>query len=218
MTKLIAPSLLSADFSRLGEEIKAAELAGADLFHLDVMDGHFVPNITMGPIMVAAARKTTNLPLDTHLMIENPEKYLKAFVDAGSNWISVHQECTQDLPTVLQTIRNLGCKAGVAINPGNPVATLDAVLSQLDYVLVMTVHPGFGGQAFIASELEKVKELVAIRKQRNLSFLIEVDGGIKLDTIAQTAQAGCDVFVSGSGIYKNPPYQNVIQQFKKMIG
>ncbi|MBI2337388.1 MAG: ribulose-phosphate 3-epimerase [Deltaproteobacteria bacterium] len=215
--KKIAPSILSADFSRLGEEVKAVELAGADLLHLDVMDGHFVPNITMGPIMVAAVRRVTKLPLDTHLMIEHPEKYVEAFIQAGSDMVSVHQEACGDLAVVLKQIKKLGVKAGAVINPATPVKTLLTVLDLVDYVLVMTVNPGFGGQEFIRSGLVKVQELVKLRRQNKLAFEIEVDGGINLSTLAEAHAAGADIFVTGSGIFKCPPYVQTLQQMRTRI-
>jgi len=215
--KKIAPSILSADFSRLGEEVKAVELAGADLLHLDVMDGHFVPNITMGPIMVAAVRRVTKLPLDTHLMIEHPEKYVEAFIQAGSDMVSVHQEACVDLPAVLKQIKKLGAKAGAVINPATPVKTLLTVLDLIDYVLVMTVNPGFGGQEFIRSGLVKIQELVKLRHQNKLTFEIEVDGGINLSTLAEAHSAGADIFVSGSGVFKCPPYGQTLQQMRTIL-
>lgn len=215
--KKIAPSVLSADFSRLAEEIRAVERAGADLIHLDIMDGHFVPNITAGPILVAAARSSTRLPLDAHLMIENPEKYVPEFAQAGADSISVHVEICRDLPGTLRLIRQCGAAPAVAVNPDTPIAAVESVLDQVRMVLVMTVHPGFGGQSFIPSCLPKVSQLRQLLDQKKLTVDIEVDGGIKTDNIKSLSDAGANIFVAGSAIFKSPDYAKTIQEMKRVI-
>jgi ribulose-phosphate 3-epimerase len=210
----IAPSILSADFARLGEEIRAIEAGGADYVHIDVMDGHFVPNITIGPLVVEAVRKVTRLPLDVHLMIENADRYIPDFAKAGADIITVHQEAVPHLHRTVQLIRSLGKKAGVSLNPATPVATLDVILDELDLVLVMTVNPGFGGQSFIPSGLAKIAEL---RRRIDLSgrhIELEVDGGVKTDNIAGIAAAGADVFVAGSAVFNTPDYAATIAKLK----
>jgi ribulose-phosphate 3-epimerase len=202
--KLIAPSILSADFAKLGQEIKDVEAAGADWIHVDVMDGHFVPNLTIGPIVVEAARRSTKLPLDVHLMIERPDDYLEEFVKAGATYVTVHQEALYHLHRSVARIRELGAKAGVSINPATPVDSLSDVLADVDLVLIMTVNPGFGGQKFIDSGLEKIRKLDQWREERGLKFLIEADGGIAEGTAGAVSKAGCDVFVAGSAIFKAP--------------
>ena len=213
MKKLIAPSILSVDFSRLGEEIAAVEAAGADLIHVDVMDGHFVPNITIGPPVVAKIRKATNLPLDCHLMIENPEKYIKAFADAGADWISVHVEAC-DLSKLLPAIRKLGKKAGCVINPPTPLTDILPFVPLADYVLVMTVNPGFGGQKMIESCLEKIVSLKAFLAQRKLSIPIELDGGLNIETISNAAKTDVDIIVAGSAIFGSNDYAKTIAKFR----
>ncbi|MBI2068402.1 MAG: ribulose-phosphate 3-epimerase [Deltaproteobacteria bacterium] len=212
--KKIAPSILSADFGRLAEEIQAVEKAGADLIHLDIMDGHFVPNITAGPILVEVARRATKLPLDAHLMIENPEKYVEAFAKAGANSISVHYEACRDLPKTLALIAKHGARRAVAINPDTPVSSILSVLNQVEMVLVMTVHPGWAGQGFIPSCLEKVKELNRLVKDLALTLDIEVDGGIKTSNIGDNAAAGANVFVAGSAIFKSANYAETIKAMR----
>lgn len=192
----IAPSILSADFAKLGEEIKEVESA-VDYIHVDVMDGHFVPNITIGPLIVDAIRPVTDLPLDVHLMIENPEHYIQAFVDAGADIITVHQEACPHLHRVVQQIKQAGVKAGVVINPATPVESIEYVLEDVDLVLVMTVNPGFGGQSFIPSGLNKIKQLFDLRSEHGYSYEIEVDGGVNQETAKQCIDAGADVLVSG---------------------
>lgn len=217
--KKIAPSILSADFGKLAEEIRAVEEAGADLIHLDIMDGHFVPNITAGPILVEAARRATKLPLDVHLMVETPEKYMPEFVKAGAHLVSVHVEACPKLSEVLQLIKKLGAKASVAINPDTPVSRIEAVLGEIDMALVMTVHPGFAGQEFIASALPKVTELKKIAREKKFSFEIEVDGGIKVENIGACSEAGATVFVAGSAIFKSGDYKKTIAAMKvKVLG
>jgi ribulose-phosphate 3-epimerase len=215
--KLIAPSILSADFSKLGEEVKAVEAAGADWIHADVMDGHFVPNITIGPLIVEAVRRVTNLPIDVHLMIENPDNYIPAFAKAGASWISVQVEACVHLNRTVQLIRDSGAHPGVVLNPATPVATLKWILEYVDYVLIMSVNPGFGGQAFIPGSLEKIRELRKIIKAMKLSTLIEIDGGVNDKTIASISAAGTDIFVAGSAIYGSRDYQQTIQRFRNKI-
>ncbi len=197
----LAPSILSADFARLGELVHAAAEGGGSLLHVDVMDGHFVPNITIGPPVVSSLRKVTDLPLDCHLMIENPDQYIGAFADAGADWISVHQEECVHLDRTLHLIQSHGCRAGVVINPATPVATLTEVLDVVDYVLVMSVNPGFGGQKFIPGALHKIARLASMRAERHLGFRIEVDGGVAMDTVQQVVRAGAEVLVAGSAVF-----------------
>jgi ribulose-phosphate 3-epimerase len=218
MTKLIAPSILSADFNRLGEEVHAVEAAGADWIHADVMDGHFVPNITFGPLVVAAVRKITRLPIDVHLMIESPDRYIQAFAEAGADWISVQVETCPHLNRTVHQIKETGAKAGVVLNPSTPLSAIDWVLEYADYVLIMSVNPGFGGQAFIDNSLEKIRRLRRMIGDRGLSTRIEVDGGIKENNIAEVAAAGADVFVAGSAIFGQKDYRQVIARFKEIIG
>jgi ribulose-phosphate 3-epimerase len=206
----LAPSILSADFARLGEQVHAACDGGAQVIHVDIMDGHFVPNLTIGPPVVKSLRKVTSLPLDCHLMIENPDEYIPAFADAGADWISVHQEAVRHLNRTLHLIKHHGCRAGVVINPATPVATLAEVLDIVDYVLVMSVNPGFGGQKFISSTLHKMRELVEIRRQRGLAYRIEVDGGVALDTVAEVVRAGAEILVAGNAVFgSGDPRKNV---------
>jgi ribulose-phosphate 3-epimerase len=218
MTKLIAPSILSADFTRLGEEVRAVEAAGADWIHADVMDGHFVPNITFGPLVVAAVRKITRLPIDVHLMIESPDRYIQEFAEAGADWISVQVETCPHLNRTVQQIKEAGAKAGVVLNPSTPLSALDWVLEYADYVLIMSVNPGFGGQSFIGNSLEKIRRLRRMIGDRGLSTRIEIDGGIKENNIAEVAAAGADVFVAGSAIFGQKEYRQVIARFKEIIG
>ena len=202
MPTLIAPSILSADFGRLADEVRAIEQAGADWVHVDVMDGRFVPNITIGPLVVEAVRKVTTLPLDVHLMIEDPDRYIADFARAGADIITVHVEACRHLNRVLQQIRQAGKRPSVVLNPATPLDTLDYVLGDVDMVLLMSVNPGFGGQAFIESVLPKIRELRRRLDERGLGGVhIEVDGGIKVDNVAAVAAAGADVIVSGSGIF-----------------
>jgi ribulose-phosphate 3-epimerase len=197
----IAPSILAANFASLEEAIRAAERGGADMIHVDVMDGHFVPNITVGVPVVASLRKATRLPLDVHLMIENPERFIEAFVDAGADMISVHQEATPHLDRALEMIRDRGKSAGAVINPATPVDALSEVLDRMDHVLVMSVNPGFGGQSFIANSLEKIRKLKKMREQYNATFRIEVDGGVDLGNTAQLVRAGAQILVAGTSIF-----------------
>ncbi|MBJ6724722.1 ribulose-phosphate 3-epimerase [Geomesophilobacter sediminis] len=213
--KKIAPSILSADFSRLGEEIAAIEAGGADYVHVDVMDGHFVPNITIGPLIVKAARKVTQLPLDVHLMIENPDLYIPDFAKAGADIIVVHAEATNHLHRTVQLIKSLGKKAGVSLNPATPLNTLEYILGDLDLVLLMTVNPGFGGQSFIEACLPKIQALRAMLDKRGVEAELEVDGGVKVDNIARIAHAGADVFVAGSAVFESPDYAATIGELKR---
>jgi ribulose-phosphate 3-epimerase len=197
----IAPSILSADFCRLGEQVAAAEAGGADCIHCDVMDGHFVPNMTIGPLVVEAVRRATTLPVDVHLMIEQPERYIPAFVAAGANSLSVHTETCPHLHRTIQQIRELGACAGVALNPATPLNTLDEILPELDMVLVMTVNPGFGGQSFIEATCDKVRRLRERAQKMGVSLDIEVDGGINVETVARVVEAGANVLVAGSAVF-----------------
>lgn len=217
MDYYIAPSLLSADFGRLAEEIRAAEKAGADLLHVDVMDGRFVPNITIGPPVVAAIRKAATLPLDVHLMIVEPERYVEAFAEAGADVITVHAEATPHLQRALARIRELGKKAGVALNPGTSLSAVEWVLTDADMVLLMTVNPGFGGQAYIPSMTGKIELLRSQLSRSGLKVDIEVDGGIKEDNVARVVKAGANVIVSGSGIFGTKDYAKTIAAMKKNI-
>ncbi|WP_027716543.1 ribulose-phosphate 3-epimerase [Desulfuromonas sp. TF] len=211
----IAPSILSADFSRLGDEIRAIERGGADYVHIDVMDGHFVPNITIGPLVVDAVRRVTDLPLDVHLMIENPDRYIPDFVKAGADIVTVHQEAVPHLHRTVQLIRSLGKRAGVSINPATPVSTLDVILEELDLVLIMSVNPGFGGQGFIPACLPKIEELRRQIDRRGLPVELEVDGGVKTDNIGLIAGAGADVFVAGSAVFGEADYAATIARLKE---
>ena len=211
----ISPSILSADFSRLGEDVQAVDRAGADYIHIDVMDGHFVPNITIGPLVVDALRKVTDKPLDVHLMIENPDLYIADFAKAGADIITVHQEAVPHLHRTVQLIKSLGKKAGVSLNPATPVETLDVVLDDLDLVLVMSVNPGFGGQSFIPSALDKIRALRQRITQRGLATELEVDGGVKLDNIREVVAAGADVLVAGSAVFNTDDYAATITALRE---
>jgi len=213
--KKIAPSILSADFSRLGEEIAAIEAAGADYVHVDVMDGHFVPNITIGPLVVQAVRRVTQLPLDVHLMIAEPDRYIADFAQAGADIIVVHAEATHHLHRTVQLIKSLGKRAGVSLNPATPLNVLDYVLEDLDLVLLMTVNPGFGGQSFIDACLPKIQALRGIMDRRGIEAELEVDGGVKTDNIARISHAGADVFVAGSAVFGSPDYAATIAEMKR---
>jgi ribulose-phosphate 3-epimerase len=217
MEKKLAPSILSADFRRLGEEVAAVTGAGADYIHVDVMDGHFVPNITIGPLVVEAARRSTHLPLDVHLMISEPDRYLEAFVRAGAKLISVHVEVLPHLHRTLQRIRELGVKASATLNPSTPLVTIEHVLEQLDMVLLMTVNPGFGGQEFISAVIPKIRDLRRMIDERGLTVDVEVDGGINAETIGAVAHAGADVFVAGSAVFHTPNYGETLRLFRKKI-
>ena len=213
--KKIAPSILSADFARLGDEVCAVAAAGADYIHIDVMDGHFVPNITIGPLVVDAVRKITDLPLDVHLMIENPDSYIPDFAHAGADIIVVHAEATNHLHRTIQLIKSFGKRAGVSLNPATPLNVLDYVLEDLDLVLLMTVNPGFGGQSFIEACLPKIHALRAMLDKRGLETELEVDGGVKEENIARISHAGADVFVAGSAVFGSPDYAATIAALKR---
>jgi ribulose-phosphate 3-epimerase len=206
----LAPSILSADFARLGEQVRAAGDGGASVIHVDIMDGHFVPNLTIGPPVVKSLRKVTKLPLDCHLMIENPDEFIPAFADEGADWISVHQEACRHLNRTLNLIKSHNCLAGVVINPATPVDALAEVLDMVDYVLVMSVNPGFGGQKFIPGTLNKMRQLSEIRSQRGLAYRIEVDGGVALETVADVVRAGAEILVAGNAVFgSGDPTRNV---------
>jgi ribulose-phosphate 3-epimerase len=215
--KYIAPSILSADFSKLGAEIKSVEDAGADWIHVDVMDGHFVPNITIGPLIVEAARRSTSLPLDVHLMIENPERYIADFVKAGADLISVQVEACVHLNRTIQMIKESGIRAGVVLNPSTPLSTIDWVLEDVDFIMIMSVNPGFGGQNFIPNSLDKIRTLRKMLQDRGLEALIEIDGGVNEKTIKDISDAGTDVFVAGSAIFKSTNYRKTISKFRGLI-
>jgi len=212
--KKLAASILSSDFGRLYDEVRAVELAGADWIHVDVMDGRFVPNITIGPAVVRAIRKATSLPLDVHLMIETPENYLEAFADAGADWISVHAEAALHLHRVVQRIKELGKNASVALNPATPLEHVRHIVSELDMVLVMTVNPGFGGQKFIRSMLPKVRECRKLIDRSGRNLLLQVDGGVHVDTVTDLVEAGADIFVSGSAIFDGSDYARNINALR----
>jgi ribulose-phosphate 3-epimerase len=197
----LAPSILAADFARLAEQIRDASEGGGTVIHVDVMDGHFVPNLTVGPPLVKSLRKATKLPLDCHLMIENPDQFIAEFVEAGADWISVHQEACRHLNRTLNLIRSHDALAGVVINPATPVETLSEVLEIVDYVLVMSVNPGFGGQKFIPETVRKIRRLADLRSQRGLNYRIEVDGGIALETVAEVVRAGAEILVAGNAVF-----------------
>ena len=211
----LAPSILSADFARLADEVQLAVEGGATVLHVDVMDGHFVPNITIGPPVVASLRKATELPLDVHLMIENPDRYVPAFADAGADWISVHQEATRHLNRSLDLVRKHGCQVGVVFNPATPVQSLGEVLDMVDFVLVMSVNPGFGGQKFIPGSVEKIRKLATMRNAKGVNFRIEVDGGMALDTVGHVVRAGAEILVAGNAVFgKGNPKENTARLLK----
>jgi len=212
----IAPSILSADFSRLGAEIQAVDEAGAEVIHIDVMDGHFVPNITIGPLVVNAARKVTKKVLDVHLMITDPGSYIDAFADAGADWITVHVEACPHLHRVIGQIKQRGVKAGAVLNPSTSLATLDYILEDLDLVMLMSVNPGFGGQSFIPSTLEKIGQLRKRIDASGLSIGIEIDGGVSKKTIEQVAKAGANIFVAGSAVYNTENYAATIAELRRL--
>jgi ribulose-phosphate 3-epimerase len=216
--KYIAPSILSADFSKLGDEIRSVEKAGADWIHVDVMDGHFVPNITIGPLIVEAARRATSLPIDVHLMIEHPDRYIEDFAKAGANLISVQVEACIHLNRTVRMIKASDLRAGVVLNPATPLSAFEWVLEDVDFVMIMSVNPGFGGQKFIPNSLDKIRALRKMIQDRGLSTLIEIDGGVNEKNIENISDAGVDVFVAGSAIFKSPDYEKTISKFRELIG
>ena len=220
-SKMMAPSILSADFARLGEEIRAVEDAGADVIHIDVMDGRFVPNITIGPLVVSAVRRVTALPLDVHLMIADADSYINEFAQAGADWITVHVEACPHLHRTIGQIKELGKKAGAVLNPATSLATLDWILPELDLVMLMSVNPGFGGQSFIASALPKIREARRRIDESGRDIWLEVDGGVKADNIAEIARAGADTFVAGSAIFgardADGGYRGVLKQLRAAL-
>jgi ribulose-phosphate 3-epimerase len=212
----IIPSILSADFARLADAIGAVERGGAKMLHLDVMDGHFVPNLTIGPPVVESIRKATRLHLDVHLMVENPREYVEAFAAAGADSISVHYEAAVHLDAVLKMIRDAGARAGVVLNPTTPVSMLEDVLEMADYVLLMSVNPGFGGQTLIPYVLDKVRKLAAIRREKKLALPIEIDGGVHMENLAEVIRAGCDWIVTGSAIFHSPDPEAAVRQMRRI--
>ena len=213
----IAPSVLSADFARLGDEVAEVERAGADMIHFDVMDGHFVPNLSIGIPVLESLRKVTRLPLDAHLMIENPERYVEVFVKSGANSVSVHAEVCKDIPAMAKRLHDLGARASVGINPETDVERVLPFAAHLDMILIMSVHPGFGGQEFIPGALEKLRAVRRELDRRALKVDIEIDGGVKLDNIAEVKAAGANVFVSGSGIFGLGDYRKVVKEMRDLI-
>jgi ribulose-phosphate 3-epimerase len=214
---LLAPSILSADFLNLAQQVRLAEIGGADWIHCDVMDGHFVPNITIGPVIVEAARRVTKLPLDVHLMIKNPDRYLEDFVNAGADYVSVHVEEVVHLNRTVTHIKELGAKAGVVLNPATPVSSVKDIAEYIDLLLLMTVNPGFGGQKFITNSIRRIKEAVKLRNDLNADFLIEIDGGVNVDTIKPALDAGVDVFVAGSAIFSADNISAAATELKNLI-
>ena len=210
----LAPSILAADFARLGEQVRAAEDAGAEMIHVDVMDGHFVPNITLGPLVVEACKRSTKLPLDVHLMITEPERYIKAFAEAGADGITVHVEATVHLHSTLQLVRASGSRVGLTLNPLTPLSFVEEALPYLDLVLIMSVNPGFGGQSFIEASYERLRKVAAWKRDRKLAFEIEVDGGVSAANIAQVLEAGAEIVVAGSAVYT--PYDKVAENIKAL--
>jgi ribulose-phosphate 3-epimerase len=215
---ILAPSILSSNYARLGEEVAAAARGGATLVHVDVMDGHFVPNITLGPPIVASLHKATPLPLDVHLMIENADRYLQAFVDAGAAWVSLHQEAVPHLERQVAFLRERGVRAGVALNPATPLATLDEILPELDYVLVMSVNPGFGGQKFIPAALDKIRRLRRLIQDRGLKAQIEVDGGVDVGNIRSLVEAGAEVLVAGFAVFGHGDPESAARRLLEAAG
>ncbi len=215
--KLLAPSILSADFSNLAQQIRYAEIGGADIIHCDIMDGKFVPTITFGPMVIKAVKRTTKLPIDVHLMIEDPDNFIEEFISAGADYISVHQENVIHLHRTITRIKELGAKAGVVLNPATPVSTLSNILEFIDFVLIMSVNPGFGGQKFIESSIKKIRRLSEIRSEMNLEFQIEIDGGINPENIKRVSDAGCDMFVIGSSIFNQDNISAATTELKNLI-
>jgi ribulose-phosphate 3-epimerase len=214
---ILAPSILSADFTNLAQQIRMVEIGGADWIHCDIMDGHFVPNITFGPSLVKAAHKVTKLPIDVHLMIQNPDRYLEDFITAGASYVSVHVEEVVHLNRTINRIKELGAKAGVVLNPATPVSSIYDVTEYIDLLLIMTVNPGFGGQKFIPNSIRRIKEAVTLRHEVNANFLIEIDGGVNVETAKTAFEAGAEVFVAGSSIFKVDNISAATVEIKKVI-
>jgi ribulose-phosphate 3-epimerase len=217
MKKILAPSILSADFSNLAQQIRYAEIGGADWIHCDIMDGQFVPNITFGPMIVKTLDKLTDTTLDVHLMIKDAGKYIEHFINAGADYVTIHQEAVTHLEREINRIKELGAKAGVTINPSTPVSVLSEVLKIVDMVLIMSVNPGFGGQSFIENSIDKIRDLDRLRKENDYSYLIEVDGGINTKNIQKVSEAGCDVFVIGSSIFNSNNITAATVEFKNIL-
>ncbi len=216
--KKIAPSILSADFAHLADEVQAVEEAGADILHIDVMDGHFVPNFTIGPPIVAALKKVARLPLDVHLMMTNPDDFIPEFADAGSNYLTVHVETCPHLHRTIQSIKECGVKAGVTLNPATPISSVEAILPDVDLLLIMSVNPGFGGQKFIPFVMEKIKSARRMIDANKLKVELEVDGGLKVDNVGEISSAGADIFVAGSAIFESPDYKDTIAKMRRAVG
>lgn len=214
---LLAPSILSADFSNVAQQVRLAEMGGADWIHCDVMDGNFVPNITIGPVIVEAVRRITKLPLDVHLMIKNPDRYLEDFINAGADYVSVHVEEVVHLNRTVARIKELGAKAGVVLNPATPVSSVNDIAEYIDLLLLMTVNPGFGGQRFIKNSIQRIKEAINLRNDLEEDFLIEIDGGVNVDTIKLAHDAGVDVFVAGSAIFNTDNISAATTELKNLI-
>jgi ribulose-phosphate 3-epimerase len=213
----IAPSILSADFARLGEQVAEVEQAGADLLHIDVMDGHFVPNLTIGPLVVRSLKRVTHLPLDVHLMVDNPDQLIPAFVEAGSDLITVHVEVCYHLHRTIHSIKQQGVKAGVVLNPTTPLSMLEHILPDVDLILLMSVNPGFGGQVFIPQVLDKLANLRRLVDQQGLDIELEIDGGVKLDNARRIAEAGVDILVAGSAVFDNPHPGEAVRQIRAVV-
>lgn len=215
--KLLAPSILSCDFTNLAQQIRLVEIGGADWIHCDIMDGKFVPNITFGPVIVQAAKKASHLPIDVHLMIKDPDSFLEDFIKAGADYVSVHYEEVSHINRTINKIKELGAKAGVVVNPATPISSLTDIAEYVDLVLIMTVNPGFGGQNFISNSLKRIKDAVELRNKLNANFLIEVDGGVNNKTISKIKEAGCDVFVAGSAIFHSDNISATTTELKNLI-